>query len=129
VENNGRRHPFDKRVVMARPGERSGAPTSGTSTSPLNSPESSTKIRAVARGQGARRFFGQFEAALSKAKARKRSLLKKLSAFSAVVSELPIPYAGAVAKAAKVAAKRRPANHHGLNRTITGDWASVSCST
>jgi predicted KAP-like P-loop ATPase len=48
-----------------------------------------------------RRFFKQFEAALFKAKARKRSLLKKLSAFSSVVSELPIPYAGTAAKATK----------------------------
>jgi predicted KAP-like P-loop ATPase len=48
-----------------------------------------------------RRFFRQFEAALFKAKTRKRSLLKKLSAFSSVVSELPIPYAGTAAKATK----------------------------
>lgn len=50
-----------------------------------------------------RRFFRQFESALFKAKARKRSMLRKLSAFSSVVSELPIPYVGSAAKAAKAA--------------------------
>jgi predicted KAP-like P-loop ATPase len=48
-----------------------------------------------------RRFFKQFEVAMFKAKVQKRSLLKKLSAFSSVVSELPIPYAGTAAKATK----------------------------
>lgn len=50
-----------------------------------------------------RRFFKQFEAALFKSRARKKSLLKKLTAFSSIVAELPIPYAGTAAKAAKEA--------------------------
>lgn len=50
-----------------------------------------------------RRFFQQFVAAFSKTKATKQSLVKKLSAFSSVVSELPIPYAGSLGKTAKAA--------------------------
>ena len=48
-----------------------------------------------------RRFFKQFEIAISKTKTTKKTLLRKLSTFSAVVSELP--YAGPAGKAAKAA--------------------------
>jgi predicted KAP-like P-loop ATPase len=48
-----------------------------------------------------RRFFSQFEATFAKGKAKRKNLLSRLAAFSALVAEAPDPVFGAAGKAAR----------------------------